>query len=74
MGSSGPGGTDRDALQGLLLKFGEEITRLCTSVETFFDWLDNGILPWSAYRAFISGRIIVLDKQPGVHTVGAGET
>ena len=33
--STGPGGTDLDALQGWLLKFGEGGTRLRTSVETF---------------------------------------
>ena len=32
-----------------------------------------GGLPWAAYHAFISGRLIALDKQPDVHTVGIGE-
>ena len=36
-GSSGPGGTDSEALQGWLLKFREDSTRLRTSVETFVD-------------------------------------
>ena len=44
-GSSVPGGTDSEALQGWLLKFGEYSTRLRTSVETFFDWLANGSPP-----------------------------
>ena len=38
------------------------------------DWSANGILPWAAYRAFMSGRLIVLDKYPGVRPVGVGET
>ena len=38
------------------------------------DWLANGSPPWAAYRAFMSGRLIVLDKQPGVRLVGVGET
>ena len=45
-----------------------------SSVETFVDWLANGSLPWSAYRAFISSRLIALDTQPGLCPVGVGET
>ena len=74
LGSSRPGGTESEALQGWLLKFREGSTRLRTSVETFVDWLDNWSPPWATYRAFMSGRFIVLDKQPGVHPVGVGET
>ena len=36
-GASGPGGTDSEALQGWIMKFGEDISRLRTSVETFVD-------------------------------------
>ena len=35
-GSSGPGGTESEALQGWLLKFGEDISILRTRFETFF--------------------------------------
>ena len=59
-------------LQELLLKFGEDSTRLRTSVENVFDWLSNRRPPWTAYSAFMSGRLIELDKQPGVRPVGAG--
>ena len=74
LGSSRPGGTDSEALQGWLLKFGEGSTRLRTSVETFVDWSANGILTLAAYCVFISGRIIAVDKQPGVRLVSVGET
>ena len=30
--------------------------------------------PWAAYRAFISERLILLDKLPGVRPVGIEET
>ena len=73
-GSSGTGGTDSEYLQGWLLKFREDIKRLRTSVENFSNWLANGILPWAAYNKSMSGRLIALYKQPGVHTVGVGET
>ena len=74
LGISGPGGTDFEALQGWLLKCGEDSTRLRTSVVTFVDWLANGIPPWAAYRAFMSGQLIALDKQPHVRPVAVGET
>ena len=74
MGSFGPVGTDLEALQGWLLKFGEDSTRLRTSVENVLDWLSDGIPPWAAYRAFMSGHLIALDKNPGVRPVGVGET
>ena len=73
-GRSGPGGTASESQQVCLLKFGENSTRLCTNVETFFSWLANGSLPCAAYRAFMSGCLIALDKQPGVCLVGVGKT
>ena len=45
LGSSGPGGTDLEALQGWLLKFREDRKRLRNSVKTFVDWLANGTHP-----------------------------
>ena len=74
LGNSGPGGTDSEELQGWLLKFGEDSTRLRTSVETFVDCLSNESLPWAAYHAFMSGWLIALDKKPGIRPVGVGET
>ena len=56
------------------MDFGEGSNRLRTSIETFVGWLANGSPPWAAYFSFISGRLITLDKQPGIRTVGAGET
>ena len=73
LGRSGPGGTDSEALQGWLLKFGEDSNRLHTSVETFVDWLDNGNPPWATYCEIMSGRLIALDKQLVVRLVGVGE-
>ena len=74
LGSSVPGGTDSEEIQGWLLKFGENSTRLSTSVETFVDWLADGSLTWAVYCAFMSGWLIALEKQPGVRSVGVGET
>ena len=73
-GASGPGGTDSEALQGWSLKFWDDSKRLRTRVETFVDWLANGIPPWAAYCEFLSVFLITLDKQPGVCLVRLGET
>ena len=43
-------------------------------MENCVDWLDNGIQPWTAYRAFLSGRLNALYKQPGVRPSGIAET
>ena len=40
----------------------------------FTDWLDNNNPPWTAYRAFMSGRLIVLDKNTDVYPVGVWAT
>ena len=43
-------------------------------METFFDWIANGGLSWAAYRVFMYGRLIEIDKNPGIHPVRVGET
>ena len=43
-------------------------------VAYFAEWLRNGQTPRGAYCAMMSGRMITLDKQPGVRLVGVGET
>ena len=44
------------------------------TVEEFTKWLANKRPPWAAYRALMGGWMISLDKQPGVHMVGVGDT
>ena len=74
MGGAGPGGTDSVSLQHLLLRFRAAIGELILIVGDFKEWLGNVRPPWAAYRALMSGRIIVQDKQPGIRPVGMGET
>ena len=45
-----------------------------TIVQNFVDHLANKSPPWAAYRAFMYGRPILLDKHPGVCPVGVGES
>ena len=44
------------------------------TVWDFTEWLSNGWPPWAAYRAMMSGRLITLDKQPGIRPVRIGKT
>ena len=74
LGGAGPGGTDSVSLQNWLLRFGATSAELRLIVGDFVEWLGNGRLPWAAYWALMSGRMTVLDKQPGIRPVGVGET
>ena len=71
---AGPGGPDSVSLQHWLLRFGAASAELRLVVRDFVEWLGNGRPPWAAYRALMSGRLIVLNKQPGIRPVGVGET
>ena len=73
-GSSEPLGTELEAPQGRLLKISEYNKRLHTGVENFLDWLANKRPSSVAYRAFMSGCLIALDKPPGVRPSGVRET
>ena len=73
-GGLGPGGTYLEDLQRWILKFGEDSKRLCSSVETFVNWIDNNSTPWAAYCAFMSFCLTVTEKQPDVRPFGVGET
>ena len=65
---------DSEDLQGCLLKFCKDSKIFRISAETFYDWIENKSLPWAAYRVFMPGSMIALDKQPGVRPVKVGET
>ena len=41
--------------------------KLRTIVEAFVNYLDNQSPPWAAYRAFMYGRLIALNKNMSVH-------
>ena len=73
-GGAGPGGTDSVSLQHWLLRFGAASGELRMIVEDFVEWLGNGRPPWAAYRALMSGRLIALDKQPGIRSARVGKT
>ena len=74
LGGAGSGGTESVSLQHWLLRFGAASGKLRLIVRDFVEWLGNGRPPWAAYRALMSGRLITLEKQPGIRPVGVGET
>ena len=73
-GSGGPSGTSSSTLQSWLLKFGSASAELRNATAELVDWLANHQPPWAAYRALMAGRLVALDKCPGVRPVGIGET
>ena len=62
------------SLQHWILRFGAASAELRLIVGDFLEWLGNGRPMGAAYRALMSGRLIALDKQPGIRPVGVGET
>ena len=72
-GSSGASGTDSEHWQTILLRHGAHSSHLRDEVATLATKMCNRILPWSKVRALVSGRLIALDKYPGVRPIGIGE-
>ena len=72
-GGAGPSGTDSVDLRNWLLRFGAESAGLRRELALHAEWLANTHPPWAAYRALMAGRLVALDKQPGVRPVGIGE-
>ena len=72
-GSSGASGTDSEHWQVVLLRHGAHSSHLRDEVATLATKMCNQILPWSKVRALVSGRLIALDKCPGVRPFDIGE-
>ena len=72
-GSLGLGGTDSEALQVWILKFGKD-RNVFISVEIFADWIANKNPPCIDYHEFMSGCLIALEKKPGGFPVRVGKT
>ena len=72
-GSAGPSGIDSSSLSQWLLKHGGASSNLRKTMAKLVEWLANSCPPWAAYRALTWGRLIGLDKCPGVRPVGIGD-
>ena len=73
-GSLGPRGKNYKALQGWILRFGEDSEKIRTRYEMLIGWLDNHNPSWEAYRVFMSGQPIELYKQTDVWPLDISET
>lgn len=73
-GSGGLGGSDAQAVSQLLLKFGTASRKLRIVMAKVGQWLANESPPWAAYRALMAGRLLAVDKCPGIRPIGVGET
>ena len=74
LGGAGTGGADLVCLQHWLLRFSAASGELRQIVAEIGKWLSNGRPPWAAYHAMMSGRLIALDKSPGIRPVSIGKT
>ena len=61
-------------MQHWILRFKAASGELWLIGGDFIECIGNGRPPWAAYRALMSGRLIALDKQPGIRPVSVGET
>ncbi len=73
LGVAGLGGTDVVDLRNWLLRFGAESEAFRKEMASWTTWLVNESPPWPAYRALMAGRLVALDKQPGVQPIGISE-
>ena len=72
-GGAGLGGVNSTFLKQVLLRHGNASRRLRKTMANFAEWMANSYPPWAAYRALRMGRLIALDKSPGIRPVGIGE-
>jgi hypothetical protein len=73
-GSAGLGGSDAHALGHWLLKFGTSSQRLRSALADLGSWMANKSPPWAAIRALMAGRLLAIDKCPGIRPIRIGET
>uniref|UniRef100_A0A0G4FPG3 Uncharacterized protein n=1 Tax=Chromera velia CCMP2878 TaxID=1169474 RepID=A0A0G4FPG3_9ALVE len=71
-GSAGPSGFDSANLRAALLSYGRESSQLCNEIAKLATDMSNTVMEWRQIRALMGGRLVALDKCPGVRPVGIG--
>ena len=72
-GGAGPSSVDAQAMSQMLLKFGKDSQVLREEMASWVESLGNDSPPWAAYWALMACRLVALNKQPGVRSLGIGE-
>ena len=72
-GSGGPSRADSAMLKDWCTRFSAEYEELREELAAWTQWLANRSPPRAEYRALTTGRLVALDKNPGVRPVGIGE-
>ena len=61
-GGAGPSSVDGLALKHWILQYGKHLQVLREELEAWVEWLSNTALPWAAYRAYKTCRLVALDR------------
>ena len=64
--------TDMVYIQHWILRYREASSELQQIITSLKKWLVNDHSPCAAYRTFMAGRLIGIDKLPGVKSVWIG--
>ena len=73
-GATGILGAEAIELRNWLLYFGCAPEELRVVVSVLYDWMADSCPPFSAYRALMTCRLVMLDKMTGLRPVGIGKT
>ena len=73
-GTVGPSGLDASAWKRLCSSFGMASNDLCEGIAETARWLCTSNVDPSSLSALVAGRLIALNKCPGIRLIGIGET
>ena len=73
-GAAGPSGMDADGWRRMCTAFGDASEDLCNALACSARRIATSYINPAALEAFVACRLIPLDKKPGVHPIGIGET
>ena len=72
-GSHGPSGLDANGLRRILTHFGQQSFEISKTLAKIAQKISTEILSHELLEPYNACRLIPLDKNPGVRTIGIGE-